>query len=96
MQGGIPPYHMAHCRMFMRFDGHKIKNGLKITGSSHRHLYKHIFNPEKINFPKGFDHELKKLDLNSFRAAMQHNVNIGFLPKEYNAETMVQQVYLET
>ena len=30
----IPPYHMALCRMFMKFDGHKIKRGFKVASSS--------------------------------------------------------------
>jgi small subunit ribosomal protein S29 len=30
----VPPYHLALCRYFVNFDGHKIKNGFKLTASS--------------------------------------------------------------
>ena len=30
----IPPYHLSLCRAFVNMDGHKIKNGFKITASS--------------------------------------------------------------
>lgn len=30
----IPPYHLSLCRAFVNMDGHKIKNGFKLTASS--------------------------------------------------------------
>lgn len=47
----MPPYHMALCRLFMKFDGHKIKKGFKVAGTNTYTMRKHNFLPEKINFP---------------------------------------------
>ena len=49
--GGIPPYHMAHCRLFVHLDGHKLKNGFKAVASSNYPLYKPKFDIKKIMFP---------------------------------------------
>lgn len=97
LRGYVPPYHFALVRLFMRFDGHKIKNGIKLFASSHKHLYKHVFTPEKINFPgKGFSHEMKSLDLALVRSAIQNYINTGMIPAEINSEENVQLTYLET
>lgn len=97
LRGHVPPYHFALVRLFMRFDGHKIKNGMKIFASSHQHLYKHVFTPEKINFPEqGFCHEMQNLDLALVRAAIQNYVNTGMIPADINSEENVQLTYLET
>ena len=50
--GSIPPYHIAHIRYFMNLDGHKLKRGLKVVGSSIGHLYKHHFDIKKIMLPE--------------------------------------------
>lgn len=34
LDGHIPPYHLSLCRPFVNLDGHKIKNGFKLTASS--------------------------------------------------------------
>ena len=49
--GKIPPYHIAHCRMFVNFDGHKIKNGLKVVTSSNYPLFKHKFDIKQMMYP---------------------------------------------
>lgn len=49
--GRIPPYHIAHCRLFTNLDGHKIKRGLKVVASSTGVLYKHKFEIKQIMFP---------------------------------------------
>jgi hypothetical protein len=49
-------------RAFLKFDGHMIKNGVKVCASSVNKLHKHIFGPEKILLPtKGYDLKLEGL-----------------------------------
>lgn len=50
LNGSIPPEHMSLIRLFMRFDGHRIRRGVKVFGNSNRTIRKHYFSPEKINF----------------------------------------------
>lgn len=50
--GNIPPYHVAHCRLFVHLDGHKLKNGFKAVASSNYPLYKHKFDIKQIMFPE--------------------------------------------
>lgn len=97
LRGHIPPYHLALARLFMRLDGHKIKNGLKLVASSNRHLYKHIFNPGKLNFPtEGYDIEMQPLDIDQVRTAVVHYGNTKKLPEDTIDENLVQVFYLET
>lgn len=49
--GHVPPYHVAHCRLFANMDGHKLKNGFKVVASSNYPLYKHKFDISQIMFP---------------------------------------------
>lgn len=37
LSGFIPPHDLALCRLFMRFDGHFMRNGFKLFATSHRH-----------------------------------------------------------
>jgi len=95
LKGMLPPYHMALMRLFMKLDGHKIKNGYKIVASSNQSLYKHVFTPEKINFPMyGFSHEMTGMELDTLRAFCQyyHAQNWPFRDK---SETAVQVLWLE-
>lgn len=96
LRGTIPPYHMALCRLFMRMDGHKFKNGFKAVASSHTHLYKHVFVPERINFPEGFGIKLEGQKLNAFRQAICHYSNTDLLKENYVDENLVQQFYGES
>jgi len=51
----IPPSHLALCRLFMNFDGHRMKNGYKICASGTKSLFNHQFNPSKIYFGNNYD-----------------------------------------
>ena len=56
----------------MKFDGHLIKNGVKLCASSVARLHKHEFTPEKIMLPaKGYDLKLKGMELDDFRNMME-------------------------
>lgn len=63
LEGLVPPYHIALCRLFMKFDGHMIKNGFKIGGSSNFSIIRHYFEPSKINFPEEFCQKLNGMQM---------------------------------
>ena len=46
LNSSIPPEHMALIRLFMKFDGHKLRRGFKIFGNSNRTIPKHFFSPD--------------------------------------------------
>lgn len=95
LKGKIPPYHMALMRMFMKLDGHKIKNGYKIVASSHQSLYKHVFTPDKINFPAyGFCHQMTGMELDTLRQFCQY-YQAQRWPFRDKSETSVQVLFLE-
>ena len=50
--GHIPPYHVAHCRMFVHLDGHKLKNGFKAVTASNDPLRKHKLDIQHLMFPE--------------------------------------------
>lgn len=51
LYGRVPPYHIAHCRLFVHLDGHKYRNGLKVVASSNYPLYKHKFDIKQMMLP---------------------------------------------
>lgn len=79
LNGRVPPYHIALCRLFMRFDGHKIKRGYKIAGVSTFKIPKHYFEPKKINFPLTHCTRIEKINLeflpNLVRYASENNLD---------------------
>jgi len=73
LKGKIPPYHMALCRAFLHFDGHKIKNGFKLCASGiPEKLFRHEFKPDDIYFPKGYQVEMKGLLLDDYRKMLSY------------------------
>lgn len=65
LNGYVPPYHIALCRLFMDFDGHKIANGFKVAATSNYSIRRHYFEPGKINFPETVSMELKGMNVKS-------------------------------
>ena len=55
LYGKVPPYHIAHCRLFTQLDGHKLKKGFKVVASSNYPMHKHKFDIKKIMFPESID-----------------------------------------
>lgn len=70
--GSIPPYHIAHIRLFVNLDGHKIKRGLKIVASSIGDLYKHHFDIKKIMLPVGTIHSIQNMSI-KFQTSLHNN-----------------------
>eukprot|EP01016_Furgasonia_blochmanni_P047849 TRINITY_DN7069_c0_g1_i3.p1 TRINITY_DN7069_c0_g1~~TRINITY_DN7069_c0_g1_i3.p1 ORF type:complete len:535 (-),score=119.21 TRINITY_DN7069_c0_g1_i3:242-1846(-) len=72
MESSVPPYHLSLCRAFMNFDGHKIRNGIKLASTSFKKLYRHDFDIDKINFARGYEIALNSMPLDDFRRYMYH------------------------
>jgi small subunit ribosomal protein S29 len=68
----IPPHDIAIPRLFMKFDGHKIRNGFKICASTQQNYFNHLFTPDMIDSPKCFNVEMQPLHLNEFRNALRY------------------------
>lgn len=85
LKGRVPPYHMALCRAFMHFDGHKIKNGFKAVASGiPQPLYRHKFKPDDIFFPKGYQKEMKGLLLNDYKKMLEYYSRVRlWKPSDY-------------
>lgn len=67
LRSTVPPYHLTVPRAFLNFDGHKFKNGFVLCASSVKNFHKHVFNPDSIDFPLGYSHEMNGLLLDDFR-----------------------------
>lgn len=67
LRSTVPPYHLTVPRAFLNFDGHKFKNGFVLCASSVKQFHNHIFNPDSIDFPLGYSHEMNGLLLDDFR-----------------------------
>ena len=95
LKGGdnkIPPYDIALCRMFMNFDGHLMKNGVKVLASTCGKYHYHTFSPSMINFPKKYDVQVENLRLNDFRNACTYYMMSKFTTK-YISEEEVEYLY---
>jgi hypothetical protein len=75
----IPPMDLALVRLFMKFDGHFIKQGVKVFSTSMRKYQKASFKPEDIRMPKGYSVEVENLKLNDFRNACYYYIGSGFV-----------------
>lgn len=67
LNGAIPPKDLALVRMFMRFDGHMMRNGIKWLTTSHYRQFNHIMTPKMIDWFDGYDHQVPNLSLDEFR-----------------------------
>lgn len=92
-KGFIPPYDIALCRLFMRFDGHRIKNGLKIYASSEKYLKGHTLSAEKVNLPRYVNFPVEPMCLNEFRSMVQYYTITDWLDS-YLAEYQVENAYM--
>ena len=63
----IPPEDIALVRLFHRFDGHLIRNGVKVCASSTQDFKNARFTPQMINFPDQFFAAVKPHRLNDTR-----------------------------
>jgi hypothetical protein len=96
MNSKIPPYHMALCRLFLKFDGHRIKRGFKVAGTSNYSISKHYFEPKKINFPREFCHEIHGIKLEHLPYFVKYasGVNIDIVSNQDDKH--LRQLWMET
>lgn len=91
----VPPYDLAMCRLFMRFNGHMIKQGVKVVASTNHRFGNHEFKPEMINYPKNYSINLENLKLDDFRSAIGYYMITGFADWGYSEEE-IQNLYMIT
>lgn len=85
LEGFVPPYHVALARLFMKFDGHLIRNGFKVAGTSNYSITRHHFTPKKIHFPEEFCQELSPMrfrDTENFVTHFAENNAAGSTPRD--------------
>lgn len=82
-KGCIPPYDLALARLLMKFDGHFIRNGVKVAATSHHRFFNHTMKPSDIRFPDGYHQQVSNLKLNDFRNAMKYYEVTGFWANRY-------------
>lgn len=92
----IPPYDLALARLLMKFDGHFIRNGVKVAATSHYRFFNHTMEPSAIKFPDGYHQRVSNLKLNDFRNAMKYYEVAGFWQNRYQREFQVESLFMET
>ena len=92
----VPPYHLAVPRAFLNFDGHKLKNGFVLCASSVRNFHKHIFNPQSIDFPLGYSHEMKGLLLDDYRNMCHYYLQSEFWLSDNIAKNSSDFLWIHT
>jgi len=82
----IPPYDFAFIRLLMKFDGHLIKQGVKICATTMTSFFNHKFDPKAINFPTKYDFNVEGLKLNDVRNAIYYYMAQKFVNRELSEE----------
>jgi len=80
----------------MRFDGHFMRNGLKLFATSHRHQFNHICHPKELGLFEGYHHRVENLALNDFRNAINYYTYTGWMADSYHEEWKLENLYMET
>lgn len=94
LRGRIPPQDLALVRLFMRFDGHLMRNGVKIASTTHYRQFNHLCTPDMINLPDGYHASVDNLALNDFRRMVKWYYITGWMP-EYHTEPDVESLFME-
>jgi len=86
--GTIAPWDLSLARLFMRFDGHRIRNGVKIMATSeYRHKFR-TFSPEKINLEKRHVYEVERLEVDDFRSLIRYYMDTSWMEKISEGEIL--------
>ncbi|CAK74508.1 unnamed protein product (macronuclear) [Paramecium tetraurelia] len=96
LRGHVPPYHMSLPRLFMHFDGHKIKNGTKITASSIFKLFQHDFQPKHVLLPQKYGIKLNGAPLDMFRSFCEYGIQTGMWKCDEFSQNTLEQFWMET
>jgi small subunit ribosomal protein S29 len=96
LNGRVPPYHIALCRLFMKFDGHQIRRGFKIGATSNYSIVKHYFEPKKINFPNEFGVQLHGVDQKHLNHLVRFATESDLEYNGFEEEHFIRQLWMET
>ena len=96
LDGHIPPHDMALCRLLMQFDGHYMRNGVKVFATSHKRQFNHIATPEQLQWFTGYEQRVENLTLNDFRSAMRYWTFTEWMGETYDKEWELENRYMET
>ena len=80
----------------MKFDGHFMRNGVKVTATSHYRLFNHTMKPKDIKFPDGYHQQVSNLALNDFRSAMKYYNITGWFEQRYQREYEMENMFMES
>ncbi len=72
LKQSIPPHDIALVRLFLRFNGHLIRNGVKVAATTQKHFFNHLCTPDMLHFPAAYAVETAPLALNDFRNACRY------------------------
>jgi small subunit ribosomal protein S29 len=81
VDGTIPPYDIALARLFMKFDGHRIKNGVKVMATTEYRFKRRTFSPTNINLPPRVCFELEKLAIDDFRLLLEYYFSVDWMER---------------
>lgn len=96
LRGKIPPHDFALVRLLMKFDGHFMRNGVKLFATSHHDRFNHIMKPEDIDFYEGYHQRVANLPLNDFRNAMHYFTLTEWMPEAFDREWELETLFMET
>ncbi len=95
VRGNIPPHDIALVRMFMRFDGHRMRNGYKLMSTTQYRYHGHTCTPEMLNWYPNYSHEVQGLPLDDFRKAMEFLYLSGWMSELFD-ETKIESYHMES
>lgn len=93
--GKVPPHHLSLARLFMKFDGHLIRNGFKLAATSNYSISRHHFTPAKISFPAEACFELKGAEQTHFRNFCAYCRDSGLDNTGHSSEDYAKMVWME-
>jgi small subunit ribosomal protein S29 len=70
--GTIPPHDIALPRLFMKYDGHRIKNGVKVMSTSETNSKGQKFDATQINLAPRCEYKMKPLEVDDFRSLVYY------------------------
>ena len=79
----------------MKFDGHMVRNGFKLTSTTHYRQFNHLCTPEMLHLPNGYHSKVGNLALNDFRNMLRY-YHFSKWMGDYHKEPEVESYYMET
>lgn len=93
--GHIPPYDISLCRAFMRWDGHRIKNGVKIYASSEFNTPQNYFKVEDVHIPYYYELPVEMMGIHEYQYMTQY-----YMQNEWTHDNIsvldVERIYMSS